>query len=462
MNARPLRALFLALAFTAGSMCLWATTSGSRASKPPGAPASISTHAYATGTNVPSQIVRRLHSIAPHAHIAALDKFHLIIARGSDADQAVLKAAVAAMAAGVTPEPEATTYDLKNAIPSMAGGSVTSSAAALVEAVRAAVVKSFPGVQLGLDPGSNVIVISGDVAGVKRAWNVLRSMDATPTEVELDVGIYAFDTSSTKDVGLSLPTNSVTTTVSEFYPNASGTTAPQIGVLKNVGKVLRSPLSLLVQLNLLMSEGSGYGIAFPKIRVLSGRTAQLNATDSIPFVNFVAAPGATALAGSSGTATTGLQLTAVPFAPNGSLPNMHIPITLYLHPSFGTLVGETPQGAPEVATRETFTTLQVPEGDAVVIAGLQDWTTSNSEDYAPPFKHIPFLKHLFGSSAGSENRTELYVVILPRIVGTPNGHAADMDGLDDLFNFAFPGESFPSGIYSTPSPPVTPTPTPTR
>jgi len=75
--------------------------------------------------------------------------------------------------------------------------------------------------------------------------------------------------------------------------------------------------------------------------------------------------------------------------------------------------------APILATRQAQTTVQVADGQTVVIGGLMKDDRSSGQSKVPILGDIPLLGALFRRKATSTEKTELLVFITPRVIATP-------------------------------------------
>ncbi|MCF8068672.1 MAG: type II secretion system secretin GspD [Desulfobacterales bacterium] len=74
---------------------------------------------------------------------------------------------------------------------------------------------------------------------------------------------------------------------------------------------------------------------------------------------------------------------------------------------------------PTTFKRSIDTTVIVKDSDTVVIGGLIDDTMSGTEYKVPCLGDIPYLGNFFRSSGTTRNKTNLYLFITPRVLGTP-------------------------------------------
>ncbi|HJX16383.1 MAG TPA: type II and III secretion system protein, partial [Candidatus Deferrimicrobiaceae bacterium] len=95
-------------------------------------------------------------------------------------------------------------------------------------------------------------------------------------------------------------------------------------------------------------------------------------------------------------------------------------IMLAIHPSITEKVGEAtaPDGntAPIVDVRETNTVVSVGDGQTVFIGGLMQERTQETIRSVPLLGDIPFLGLLFRSTDQQKKKTELVILITPRIL----------------------------------------------
>jgi len=73
-------------------------------------------------------------------------------------------------------------------------------------------------------------------------------------------------------------------------------------------------------------------------------------------------------------------------------------------------------GNPNVSTRTVQTEAMVRDGDTVMLAGLISQTDGRSSSGAPGLSRLPFIGGLFGQQARNEARSEVLLLITPRVV----------------------------------------------
>jgi type II secretory pathway component GspD/PulD (secretin) len=97
-------------------------------------------------------------------------------------------------------------------------------------------------------------------------------------------------------------------------------------------------------------------------------------------------------------------------------------VTLEIHPSFSSIadVVPAPQGQgsqPEVDRREFMTTVHVKGEETIMLGGLVSETSSRTEAGIPLLKDIPFLGGLFRNTNDTTTKSEIILLLTPRIQG---------------------------------------------
>lgn len=93
-------------------------------------------------------------------------------------------------------------------------------------------------------------------------------------------------------------------------------------------------------------------------------------------------------------------------------------VTLQIQQEVSAATTETQFDAPIISTRETSTRVLLRTGQTVVIGGLRDLQDDRSRSGVPFLSSLPLVGPLFGGVRRSENATEFYLFLTPRILTT--------------------------------------------
>jgi general secretion pathway protein D len=80
---------------------------------------------------------------------------------------------------------------------------------------------------------------------------------------------------------------------------------------------------------------------------------------------------------------------------------------------------EPPTGSRRIIKREAETSVVLVNNQTLVLGGLIRERTAVEDRGIPFLKDIPVLGYFFGAKVRTLNKTELLIVITPRVVGTP-------------------------------------------
>lgn len=177
--------------------------------------------------------------------------------------------------------------------------------------------------------------------------------------------------------------------------------------------------------NVLISMLSGTSrlnvLASPHILALDNKEAKIEVGSEIPIATgLVQQPsttgGATLVSqGQIQYRTAGIILTVTPYISDKNQVTLKI-AQEYSAPGAPTKIAG--QEFPSFITRRANTTGIVQDGHTLVIGGLISEQTTHSRSGIPLLKDIPLLGWLFGSTTVQKSKTELLVMVTPRVISS--------------------------------------------
>lgn len=180
-------------------------------------------------------------------------------------------------------------------------------------------------------------------------------------------------------------------------------------------------------LKALQQQGEVRTLSNPKINIMNGQTSLLSVGRSETFISKVettttSGPSpVTTFSITTGNVLSGIVLGIVPFInEQGEISMTITPIISNLVKfetvSIGTGGTETEISLPTIDLRELSTTVKVRDGQMVIIGGLISKTETLDENQVPWLSDIPLIGGLFKSKDKSTEKSELVVLLLPKIV----------------------------------------------
>ena len=168
-------------------------------------------------------------------------------------------------------------------------------------------------------------------------------------------------------------------------------------------------------LNLLEKESDVNVLSSPSLIVLDSQTAYINVGDEIPVP---ARQSVSNINPDSPTVNeiqfrqTGVTLTVTPKIKISGL------VTMDIKQEVSSALGTTTSDidAPTIQQRQIESTVAINSGETVVLGGLIQDTQTDADSGIPVLHRIPVLGRLFGQTRNETRRTELLVLITPRVI----------------------------------------------
>ena len=273
---------------------------------------------------------------------------------------------------------------------------------------------------------SNQLLIRTRPAQWAEIEAAVKRLDNAPMQVQIETRILEVNLSGELDLGVQwylgrLAGNSASTTVA----NASGSQ----GALGGGGAGLGAADSLFysfvssnlqVALHALETNGRTQVLSAPSLVVMNNQQAQIQVGDNIPLSQTTVNTNVSDTTLSSVEyVQTGVILDVLPRINPGGLVYMDIKQQVS---DANTSTALDNNGNPRISTRSVSTQVAVQSGQTVLLGGLIKQDNSDTASTVPYLGRIPGLRWLFGTTSKSKKRTELIVLITPRVV-TSNSQA---------------------------------------
>lgn len=179
--------------------------------------------------------------------------------------------------------------------------------------------------------------------------------------------------------------------------------------------VIDNAARVRLALNLLANESEVNVLSSPSLMVLDNQTATINVGDEIPVPARQSISNLDPVSPTVNEITfrqTGVTLSVTPRVNNSGL------VTMDIRQQVATAAPTTSSNidAPTIQNREIESVVAINSGDTIVLGGLMQDQQSSGESGLPGLRRIPGLGKLFGRTDNAKARTELLVLITPRVV----------------------------------------------
>lgn len=266
---------------------------------------------------------------------------------------------------------------------------------------------------------SNQLLVRTRPAQWKEIEAAIKRLDNAPLQVQIETRILEVNLTGELDLGVQwylgrLAGNSGSDTVA----NASGSQGALGGGGAGLGadSLFYSFVSsnLQVALHALETNGRTQVLSAPSLVVMNNQQAQIQVGDNIPISQTtVNTTNSDTTLSSVEYVQTGVILDVVPRINPGGL--VYMDIQQQVSDADTTSISDT-QANPRISTRSVSTQVAVQSGQTVLLGGLINQSNADSVSAVPYLGKIPGLRWLFGTTSKSKARTELIVLITPRVI----------------------------------------------
>jgi general secretion pathway protein D len=277
------------------------------------------------------------------------------------------------------------------------------------------------------DPATNSLIIYGTVQEFQNIKNILKELDAVPRQVLIEAMILQVDLSDTESLGVDIEIlrRGRVTIFGQTFNSRGGLrtlgdnlpTAPTFGSGSGLTGIFGGK-DVQAIINALMTDSRVKLISSPSVLAADNRPAriQVGSEEPIPTGTINAVVGTPSVSSSTTIQyrNTGRILTILPQVNSKGLVNLQIKAEVSARGddvAFGS--GET---FPAFNTQDAETTAVVQDGETLVIGGLIGERKSKSRTGIPYLMDIPVVGRFFGTTTDQAQRTELIMLITPRVI----------------------------------------------
>ncbi|WP_157969786.1 type II secretion system secretin GspD [Pseudomonas huaxiensis] len=289
------------------------------------------------------------------------------------------------------------------------------------EGAAASIFTSQPGdsqVRITAQQGSNQLLVRCRPAQWQEIQAAIRRLDNPPLQVQIETRILEVSLEDGMELGVQwylgrLAGNAGTNGI-QNVPGSQGAMGGGGAALKASDSLFYSFVSnnLQVALHALESSGNTRVLSAPSLVVMNNQSAQIQVGDNIPINQTSINLDNTSVTTSSVQyVQTGVILDVVPRINPGGLVYMDIQQQVS---DASTLLDAN--GNPSISTRSVSTQIAAQSGQTVLLGGLIKQNDAESRSQVPWVGRIPGLGWLFSTAQRNRERTELIVLITPRVV----------------------------------------------
>ncbi|MEW5769459.1 MAG: secretin N-terminal domain-containing protein [Pseudomonadota bacterium] len=274
-----------------------------------------------------------------------------------------------------------------------------------------------------IDDKLNLLVVRDTPEAVRLIEKLIAVQDRPEPEVMLEVEILEVKRSKLLDLGAQWPNQ-----FSVLARETQQTTTPVGNSTQVIDTKVNAPLTIQLlkgidgsdilvsptpTINLRAEDGDVNILANPRIRVKNREKAKIHVGDKVPVIT-------------SNVTSTGVTSESVSYLDVGL--KLDVEPLVYLEGDVGIKVGlevsnivqqvksSTGTLTYQLGSRNASTSLRLKDGETQVLAGLISDEDRSSASKVPGLGDIPLLGRLFSSHSDNKSKTEIVLLITPRVV----------------------------------------------
>jgi general secretion pathway protein D len=287
----------------------------------------------------------------------------------------------------------------------------------------------------------NAIIVRDTPDKLALAEKMIRDIDKAKPEVVIQVEVLEARIDRLRDLGILpgqhasisvIPPGSTTTT-----PTTGGTTTNNPLTLNQLRHLTGADYSVTLPsltANAILTDTSTKIIQNPEIRSVDGQIAKLRIGDKIPIAvgSFGAGIGVGGAAGVGSNLLVNTQFQYLEVGVNVDItPRVHpnheislkVKVEVSSHTGDATIGGIT---QPIISQRVIEHDIRLKEGEANILGGLFQRTSSKTLNGWPGLAKMPLLRYLFSEDKTEYQEDEVLIVLIPRIVRIPEWTKANL------------------------------------
>lgn len=281
---------------------------------------------------------------------------------------------------------------------------------------------------IAVDRRLNAIILRGPRDLINDLKRKIQAIDLPVKSVILETIFVELTDNAAKNVGIDFTNANGSIAVLNYQTgiaNLNGgtllnaTAAPDRSYLKST--------SLQAAIYAQVTKGNGRIVSRPRISAQSGGTAKIITGDALPIITSISSNGYT-VGQQVQYVNVGVTLQIAPRVTEDGFVTSHIFCVVSSVTGYTT---SSTSNYPKISQREAETSATVGDGETFVIGGLTQENELNSNTKVPIIGDIPLLGKLFQHESNSNNKTQLYIVVTPKIakksdVNDPASQSAEL------------------------------------
>ncbi|SUI75392.1 secretin N-terminal domain-containing protein [Shewanella morhuae] len=263
------------------------------------------------------------------------------------------------------------------------------------------------GLRIVVDERTNAVIVYATGEAYRNILPLIKRMDVMPKQVLLEVMIAEVTLTDEFSMGVEFALTS-----GDFSMGTKG--AFGVEKMGGLGMGLKG-VSGEVLANFMQSNSLVNVLSRPTLVVRDGVTASMNVGTDLPIIGETTAdPNGERQTTSINYRKTGVELTVTPTINAQGVVLMEIDQKISNQVDSGST--STVGNSPAIFERGIKTEVVADSGETIILGGLMSENTSTVDSGVPGLKDIPFIGKLFSATVDKVNKTELVIMVTPKVI----------------------------------------------
>ena len=280
-----------------------------------------------------------------------------------------------------------------------------------------------------VDDKLNMLVVKDTPEAIRLVAQLIAGIDVAEPEVVLEVEVLEIAASRLQELGIRYPSQIAFGLLPA--PQSVGTTVAQTVTRANWGDQVAQVASPSLIANLRAGDGSVNLLTNPRIRVRNKEKAKIQVGEKVPVFTTQFAGTGIGTSNAIGASTTYIDVgLKVELEPQVHLEGeVAMKVQLEVSNILEQVNGPAQTTAYRIGTRQAQTVLRLGDGETQVLAGLIQDSDRLTANRVPGLGRLPMLGRLFSSELTQTEKSEIVLMITPRIVRDLGRTTESMRGL---------------------------------
>lgn len=267
-------------------------------------------------------------------------------------------------------------------------------------------------VRVFANESNNTLIVRAAPDTYRRMIAIIKQLDVAPLQVLIEATIAEVSLTNQLNYGVQFFLQNNSRTITSTTNTSSGIAGAFPGLVASYvnggSEVILSALDSVTQINIISN---------PRLMVLDNRSARLNVGDEVPIITQQqqSTTDSSNIINQVEFRQTGLVLDVTPRVSSSGL------VTLDIVQETSNVVDNASTGSltPTISQRSLESSIAVQNGQTILLGGLIEANDRRGKTGTPVLSDVPLLGGLFGTRRNSSARTEIIVMLTPRVVRDP-------------------------------------------